>query len=127
MADWYKIPPSMRMTEGEYLANIRGLNVLFGAVLGFVLADSRALATDQFTFLLVLSAGIVVTILYLASSPYRLFYALTAAILIATLPWVLGRMGIPPIEKLQPTLAVWAAMVVGIEIMPRTKDKASTC
>lgn len=32
----------MRMTKREYRANIRGLNIVSGAVLGFVLAGAAA-------------------------------------------------------------------------------------
>lgn len=119
MAKWYHIPTTFRMTDDEYAANINGINMVFGAVLGFVLARAEEMPTDDFAFVLLLSAGVVVTILYLASSEYRLFYAGTAALAIAFLPEFLAHMNIGQIPKLQPTLAVWAAMVVFLELFPR--------
>ncbi len=124
MPKWYSIPSTMRMTEREYRANIQGLNVVFGAVLGFVLAGSQSLADNQFIFLLAISAGVVVNILYLGSSPYPLFYGISAVVIVAVLPWILDLMEIPPIPKLQPTLGVWVGMVAFIELMPRASEEA---
>lgn len=123
MADWYKMPPSWSMTESEYDANIRGMNIVFGAVLGFVLAGTEGLPADDFAIVLLLSASVVITILYLAHSPYRLFYGMTAALVIYLLPMIQEEiLGINRIPKLQPTLAVWALMVVIVELIPR-RDK----
>ena len=122
MAKWYAIPKTMAMTEREYDANIRGMNLVFGAVLGFVLADAGGLPAYDFGIVLLLSASVVVTILYMAHSEYKLFYAGTAIVGIAILPRILADpLGIPPIPQLQPTLAVWTAMVLLVEIMPREK------
>jgi hypothetical protein len=123
---WYRIPTTMRVSQGEYQANINGMNMVFGAVLGFVLARAEALETMQFAFVLLLSAAVVVTILYLSSSEYRLFYAVAAIAAVAFLPVALNDMDIPPIPKLQPTLAVWVLMVLGIEMMPREPTEPET-
>ncbi|MBH5323085.1 hypothetical protein [Aurantiacibacter sediminis] len=118
---WYHIPITLAVTEAEYHANIRGLNVVFGAVLGFVLADSRSLENYDFALLLLMSATLVVIILYLGSSVYKLFYGLMAIGLVAALPELLemAQIAVPP--KLQPTLAVWTAMVIVLELLPRFK------
>lgn len=117
---WWRIPPSYSMTEREYEANIRGMNIVFGAVLGFVLAGAGDLPPQDFAIVLLFSASTVVTILYLAMSDYKLFYALTAAAAIVALPFVLDELfKVPDIPQLQPTLAVWALMVVIVELMPR--------
>ena len=124
MANWYKIPPTLRITAREYRANITGINIVFGAVLGFVLAGTEGLPTLDFMTLLFFSATVVISILYLGSSEYRLFYGISAAILIAALPYVITELlGLQPIPALQPTLAVWAIMIVLVELLPRQKSE----
>ena len=76
--------------------------------------------------LLFVSATVVISILYLGSSEYRLFYLLTAAAMIAALPFVLSEfMQIDSVPALQPTLAVWAIMIVVVELLPREKPDDS--
>lgn len=123
MAKWYQIPVTARMTDSEYRANITGMNVVFGAVLGFVLAGAEALGSQQFIYVLLLSAATVVTILYLGSSAYKLFYAVTGIIMVTALPILLQKMDVDPNPKLQATLAVWLAVVIGLELMPRVKEE----
>ena len=117
-----KIIESLRMSRREYRANIEGLNIFFGAVLGFVLAGSEALGDAWFAFLLVATAAVVITILYITASARRLSYAVLAVVLIASMerwlePWLPDAASIPP--KLQPTLLVWALMTIFVEFMPR--------
>ena len=121
MAKWYALPTTMRMTQAEYQANVTGMNVVFGAVLGFVLAGAQAMSTLDFVYLLVLSAGAVATILYLGSSDYKLFYGILAICFVIAVPWLLERVGLPPVPKLQPTLATWIGMVVFLELVPRSR------
>lgn len=119
MSDWYKIPSSSRMTFSEYQANVRGMNIVFGAVLGFVLAETSQLPVIDFCIVLAISASMAVLILYLSSSPYKLFYAASTALGIYLLPTVMQeQLQIAPIPRLQPTLAVWAAMVLLVELIP---------
>ncbi|XUU59437.1 hypothetical protein ACRAQ6_07540 [Erythrobacter sp. HA6-11] len=123
---WWRLPPSSEMTTGEYEANIRGMNILFGAVLGFVLAGTTGLPPLDFAVVLLLSATNVVLILYLSQSPYKLFYLAMAALMIAVLPFFIENvLEMPPIPQLQPTLAVWTLMVIGVEIMPRERAPTS--
>ena len=123
MSKWYKVPTTMRITEGEYEANVRGMNIVFGAVLGFVLAGTNNLPIYDFCVVLFASAVMVATILYLAHSPYKLFYAGLAAAAIYGLPSALDDpMGIEAPAQLQPTLGVWAAMVLLVEMMPRIPE-----
>jgi hypothetical protein len=116
-----------RMTPGEYGANLAGLNTLFGAVLGIVLSGTDTLSSWDFGLLLFVSAAMVITILYVSSSPHRLAYAALAAGSIAALPWVvwrlIGKDALPP--HLQPTLAVWLAFTVLVEVMPRERSSAN--
>lgn len=115
-----------RMTEREYRANIEGLNIFFGAVLGFVLAGSENLAMLPFAGLLLIVAGTVISILYISSSDKRVTYALLTVMLVAVLPRVMGNLlghGTPMPPKVQPTLAVWAAMTILIEFLPRDRGE----
>ena len=124
MAKWYKIPLSLKITEREYRAHISGINIVFGAVLGFVLAGAEGLPPPDFAGLLFISAFIVVMILYLGSTEYKLFYASTTAASIVFLPSLLKLMGLARAEvpQLQPTLGVWAIMVVMAELTREKTD-----
>lgn len=120
MAKWHHIPRGWSMTEREYGANIEGINIVFGAVLGFVLVGAEGLGVLDFVALLMLSAAVVIMILYLASSEYKLYYAVITAVSIAALPYVSEDLfSLAKVPKLQPTLAIWALMVLGVELMPR--------
>ena len=122
MAKWYKIPTQFRITEREYQANINGMNIVFGAVLGFVLAGAEGLPPMDFMFVLFVSALAVTMILYLGSTDYILFYGFLAGALIFALPLILAeQFKLKPIPYLQPTLIVWAVMVAGLELSPRHK------
>jgi hypothetical protein len=121
MANWYKLPPTF-FTQGEYQANINGMNIVFGAVLGFVLAGAEGLPPIDFVIVLFVSALAVILILYLGSTEYLLFYGLCTAVLIFTLPMILSdQFATRPIPYLQPTLTVWAIMVAILELSPRQK------
>lgn len=111
------------MTEREYRANIEGLNIFFGAVLGFVLAGAEALDAGRFAVVLLLVGMTVVTILYITASHRRLSYALLAAVVIATMPHIASELldGAALPAKVQPTLAVWAALITAIEFAPRER------
>ena len=118
---------TMRISEREYRANLDGMNIFFGAVLGIVLGGTEAMAPLKFAGLLAMSAGMVVSILYISSSRHRLAYAVLAVIMIALLPKLLEDMFGPGevSSHLQPTLAVWVAMVIAVEFVPRKTEKPS--
>ncbi len=127
MANWYKIPNHTRMTAREYLANVEGINIVFGAVLGFVLVGSETLPVFDFGALLIMSASIVVLILYLGSSEYKLFYALATGAAIIALPYVAEDLfSLTKVPKLQPTLAIWALMILGVEMLPHDDPHKET-
>jgi hypothetical protein len=117
----------MRMSHGEYRANLTGLNIFFGAVLGFVMAGTESLGAQQFALMLAVVSGMVVGILYISSSKRRLAYAALAALMIFMLPDVIeaivGKGSAMP-DKLQPTLAVWAVMTMLVEFLPRERIAA---
>ena len=123
MAKWFHIPRGWVITEREYRANIEGINIVFGAVLGFVLVGAEGLPVWDFCALLVLSAAVVVMILYLGSSEYKLYYAVMTAVAIAALPFISEDLfSLAKVPKLQPTLAIWAVMVLLVELMPRKAE-----
>lgn len=126
MGKWYQLPTSYRMTEGEYHTNLDGVNVVFGAALGFVLARSEQLATREFILSLLMSAGCVVAFQYLRLSPFKLFYSALTAVVIALLPGALEGFDVTPLPKLQPLLAVWAAVVLVLKVHPRKKTATDT-
>lgn len=115
------------MSDREYQANVEGLNIVFGATLGFVLAGAEGLTTQAFLIVLTLTIGIVVTILYIRSSERRAFYAILALAGIAILPSTfaaLAQSSILP-DKLQPTLAAWALVMTIVEFSPRASRPAA--
>jgi hypothetical protein len=122
LAKWYKFPTTFRISDREYKANIDGMNIVFGAVLGFVLAGAEGLPPLDFMIVLFVSAMTVILILYLASTDYILFYGACTAIVIFALPILLrDQFAIKPIPYLQPTLIAWAMMVAILELSPRDK------
>lgn len=117
-----------RMSTGEYQANLNGMNMFFGAVLGFVLSGTEKLNAWQFGVMLMSLAGIVITVLYISSSKHRLAYALLAVFYAATFPeamdLILRSHDIVP-DKVRPTLLVWIVMTISVEFWAREKPKAA--
>jgi len=112
------------MTAREYHANKEGLNIVFGAVLGFVLAGAENLDAAGFAMVLIGSAGAVITILYIFASPYRLAYAGLAVVYALSLPFLVQRItGDSAPEKLMPTLLIWTLVAIFLEFAPRGKDE----
>lgn len=116
-----------RMSSGEYQANLNGMNMFFGAVLGFVLSGTEKLNAWQFGVLLTSLAGVVITVLYISSSKHRLAYSLLALFYAATFPEIMGLLlrspeAIP--DKIRPTLLVWIGMTVLVEFWARERDDA---
>jgi len=121
LPDWKSVG---RMTRSEYRANLNGLGIFFGAVLGFVMAGTDTLPPRDFALTLFFSATVVITILYVSSSPRRILYAILSAVLIAALPRLLGELLSPGAQiprNLQPTLAVWLGITLLVEFLPREK------
>lgn len=122
MANWYKIPKPGIMPAREHRVIIQGINVVIGAVLGFVLVGSEGLPVYDFGALLVISMVIVVLILYLESSEYILFHAALAAAAILAFPYVTEELfSLTRVPKLQPTLAIWAIMILLAQLVPHEK------
>ena len=113
-------------TESEVAANHAGMNTFFGAVLGFVISGAADLDTFEFGYLLFLVAGIVISILYVSASKYKMAYAALTIALI----WMLPRVMNPLLEageqvpsKLPATLLVWTLMTIAVEFLPRRSDE----
>ena len=113
-----------KMTAREYEANLNGLNMFFGAVLGFVLAGTEKLTDLQFGVVLFFLACTVITILFISSSRHRVMYAVLALVYSASFPemtdYVLRGHDLVS-GKLRPTLLVWTAMTIIVEFWARDK------
>ncbi len=111
-----------KMTPREYEANLNGIHMLFGAMLGVVLANTEALETWRYMMLIAFTVGIVVSILYVSASKQRIAYFAVALFGVAILPRfydaILAPDDVAPM-KLQPTLLCWALFVGMIEFLPR--------
>jgi len=114
-----------RMSTGEYQANLNGLNMFFGAVLGLVLTGTEKLDAWQFGVLLFCLAGNVITILFISSSRNRVSYAVFALVNALLFPKVMGFLlhgqDLVP-DKIQPTLLVWTVMTIVVEFWARQKE-----
>ena len=108
------------MDQREYRANIHGLQIVFGAVLGFVLAGAEAFAPFDFAVLLLITIGAVVSILYISASQRRIAYTLLAIGYALLLPEAVH--SITKVEapgKLAPTLLIWTLFQAAVEFAPR--------
>ena len=122
MAKWYKFPTSSTMSQGDYRAGLNAMNIVFGAVLGFVLVGGQDLPTRDFIALLAISAVLVMMIQSIVLSEYKLFAIVTTAVVIYYLPSMTENFfALTQVPKLQPTLGVWAAMAILLELSPREK------
>lgn len=111
------------MNEREYRANILGLQIVFGAVLGFVLAGAENFDRFDFAGLLLVTIGAVVTILYISASPRRFTYSVLALGYGLALPWIVLRItDVQAPDKLAPTLLIWTLFQIGVEFSPRARE-----
>lgn len=122
MSNWYKIPTDSKMKDGDYRAGLNALNIVFGAVLGFVLVGGENLPIFDFVALLAISALVVMMIQSIALSEYTLFSVVITALAIYFLPQVAEEwFSLTKVPKLQPTLATWAVMATILELSPRER------
>ena len=114
-----------RMSTREYQANLAGLNMFFGAVLGFVLAGTEKLSSWQFGVVLALLASSVVSILYISSSKHKILYSIVALFYAIVFPelvdLILGGQDMVS-DKIRPTLLVWTLMAIMVELWSRDKE-----
>ena len=118
-----------RITRAEYDANLNGLKMFFGAMLGLVMAGTERMNNWVFAYTLMMIAGVVVCILYVTASRHRLGYAALALGMSVLVPVVvdafLRKRGAALPDKVQPTLIVWAVMTILIEWYPRERDASA--
>ncbi|KEO90949.1 hypothetical protein EH31_07905 [Erythrobacter longus] len=115
------------MKEGDYRAGLNALNIVFGAVLGFVLVGGENLPIFDFVALLAISALIVMMIQSIALSDFTLFSVVVTGVAIYFLPQMAEEwFSLTKVPKLQPTLATWAVMATIIELSPREKSDDKT-
>ena len=120
-----RMPKAFVPTESEIRANHAGMNTFFGAVLGFVMAGTERLDAIEFASVLFLVSGVVISVLYVSASPYKLAYALLTLLFIAILPRLVDPIldkGEHLPDKLQPTLLVWTLLSILVEFFPRRPD-----
>lgn len=113
-----------RMSEGEYRANLSGINMFFGAVLGVVLAGIEKLNSYEFGFVLLVLAGIVTSIMFISGSRNRLSYAIYALVLSLLSPRLIDVVlrttdALPP--KVVPTVVAWTLMTIAVEFWGRDR------
>jgi hypothetical protein len=114
-------------TESEIAAHHAGMNVFFGAVLGFVMAGTERLDSLEFAYVLLVVSAVVISILYVSASRQKIAYSLFTVLLIFMLPRVSNLaldQGEALPDKLQPTLLVWTFLSIFIEFMPRRSDNS---
>ena len=115
-----------RLSIGEYQANLNGLNMFFGAVLGFVLTGTETLNSWQFGKVLMLLAFAVISILYISSSKNRVLYSVLALVISLALPefidFALQANGLVS-DKIRPTLLVWTVMTILAEFWGRERGQ----
>jgi hypothetical protein len=102
----FKVPQALCTTEREYRANVTGINIFFGAVLGFVISDVSAPDDFAFALFLGMSATIVISILYLSASHNRLIYVPLTFAMIYFFPEFVHK-DVEVDSKYQVTLYVW--------------------
>ena len=114
-----------KMSAREYQANLAGLNMFFGAVLGFVLAGTEKLTAWQFGTVLALLASAVITILYISSSRQKITYSILALFNAIVFPefidLILGGQDMVS-DKIRPTLLIWTLLTIMVEIWSRDKE-----
>ena len=119
-----------KISNREYQAYLNGLNIVFGAVLGFVLAGTENLSSLEFGVLLMILAGAVVSILYISSSHHRIAYSIIALLIAYFFPELVEYALEAPdaiSEKTRPTLVVWTLISIFVEFWPRNKpDEKNT-
>jgi len=62
------------MSYDEYKANISGINIFFGAIIGVVMAELSLQSPVTYSLLLILVASFIILVLYISASKHRLYY-----------------------------------------------------
>ena len=118
------------MSHKEYEANMAGINIVFGAMVGVVMGNVNEMEPLDYSIFLALVASFVINLLYISASKHRITYACMGAALLA-IAWLLAadietKFNIDPDlfeKRLLPVATVWFLMVSGIEFLPRGKPE----
>ena len=117
---------SMQMTDREVAATVQAMNLFFGAVIGFILADIQDIATRDYVIVLIITVSVVMAILWLSQSHRRLYSVFSLAISLGLYAWVdlanPAGFGDNIPDKMLPTLAVWSMLAVGTEFRMRMEE-----
>jgi len=120
------------MTHDEYKANINGLNIFFGAILGVVMADANISSALEYSISLVVIASFIIMLLYINVSEHRLLYAVSAVLILLVVWFKIYQGGqFASIDnawleqRLLPTLSVWLGMIVVVEFYPKSSSGTS--
>lgn len=116
------------MTQAEYAANKSGLNIFFGAIIGVIMADVDSLNAFQYSTMLMSTAGLVVTLLYIGASRRPVLYALLAGAILAAVFFMANRsdsyLGVPAqwiFDRYLPVFGVWLTVLILVELAPRER------
>lgn len=115
----------LRSTTGGKAGTIEGLNLFFGALLGANLGTIGHVSLPAYAELIVLLAGIVITLRMLSTSPKRgmmlacIGIYVVVLLTIAITPALRPRgMAVEDLQRLVTTLLAWVVFVVAAELSP---------
>lgn len=116
------------MSDKEYKANLSGMNIFFGAIIGVVMASYESSSPLLYIAVLMFSASLVIIMLYISASKRRIVYSTMAMLLVGYL-WFLALsdsyfFDFDPTwlkSKYLPTMSAWLAMILFIEFTPRER------
>ena len=116
-------------TRREKTGTIDGINLFFGALLGANLGTIGALPLLEYAKLIMLLAGLVMTIRLVSVSERRLYALGTLALYIALMSGVLFLPGLKPdglatedLHRLVATRAIWVVVTMAVEFYPTSAE-----
>jgi hypothetical protein len=119
-------------TKREKLGTIDGMNLFFGALLGANLGTIDALPLWDYVQLIVLLAGMVMTIRVVSTSERRVYAAATVVLYVALMTSVLlvptlRPDGLAPgdLQRLIATLVIWLVATLLVEFWPTRESPES--
>jgi len=118
----------LKNTEGGKAGTIDGLNLFFGALLGANLGTVSGLSLYPYILLILVLAGLVITLRMVSTSPHKGVMAGTILIYVAALGIVAVVPDFQPrgldlgdLHRLIATLVIWVALVLAAEFSPMAK------
>lgn len=121
----------LKQTRAEKRANIAGLNLFFGALLGANLGTATDLPPREYLSLILQLVAAVVAVQIVSASTRRAYMVSTIAVVGAVLAFSYfdprfqpDGMSARQYGNVLLTLGIWLVMVVGIEVTPLTKTQS---